>query len=122
MNYQPPRSTVTSAQARPFHPVRLAIGVIAPLLVGLIALVAAPMFKTTFSAFGTDLPWTTRLLLDYPWMLCPTPLPVLALWLAWPGPQRDNVAYAFGVLVTIAAVAYAAFALYQPFFRLGATI
>jgi type II secretory pathway component PulF len=122
MSYQPPRSNVTSPQSPSFHPLRLAIGLIAPLLVGLVALVVVPQFNAVFVSFGADLPAMTQWLIDYPWALCLTPLPVLALWAAWPGPQRDRTACVFGVVLAMAAVAYLVIALYQPIFRLGATI
>jgi hypothetical protein len=122
MSYQPPRSTVTSPQNPAFRPMRLAIGLIAPLLIGLGTLAVAPQFKATFSAFGADLPWMTQILMDYPWMLCPAPLAVLALWAVWPARQRDNAAYLFGVMLAVAGSAFVVFALYQPIFLLGATI
>ncbi|MBT2746793.1 MULTISPECIES: hypothetical protein [unclassified Lysobacter] len=122
MSYQPPRSTVTSPQNPAFRPMQLAIGLIAPLLIGLGTLAVVPQFKATFRSFGTDLPWATQILMDYPWMLCLAPLAVLALWAAWPKRRRDNAACLFGVIFAMAAAACVVLALYWPIFQLAASI
>lgn len=122
MPYTAPRSRPPALPANRSRPLLLAIGLIVSAFCGLLPLLVVPSFAQTFTAFGADLPWPTTLLIARPWLGCPLPLLVLALWWLWPGPKRDLAACVFGVVGGMVAIALTVVALYLPIFKLAATV
>ncbi|ALN62537.1 putative membrane protein [Lysobacter antibioticus] len=118
----PPSSPQTSpapqSPAR-FNPALPIIGLALSGLGGISPLLLVPRFEPMFAILSMDLPLLTQTLIDYPWVLCPLPLLVLALWMLWPKRRRDLVALLFGGIAGIGAGALAVIAMYLPIFRLA---
>lgn len=102
-----------------FNPTLLVIGLLLSALGGASPLLLAPRFEPMFAILSMDLPLPTRTLIDHPWVLCPLPVLVLALWLLWPKRRRDLAALLFGGIAGIGAAAVAVIAMYLPIFRLA---
>lgn len=113
---QPPQPPQPTAH---FNPTLLVIGLVLSALGGASPLLLAPRFEPMFAILSMDLPLPTQTLIDYPWMLCPLPVLVLALWLLWPKRRRDLAALLFGGIAGIGAAAVAVIAMYLPIFRLA---
>lgn len=119
MPHSPPQpSPAPQAQAQ-FNPALLIIGLALSGLGGISPLLLVPRFESVFAVFGMDLPLLTQTFIDYPWLLCPLPVLVLALWMLWPKRRRDLVALLFGGIAGIGAGALAVIAMYLPIFRLA---
>jgi type II secretory pathway component PulF len=99
----------------------LAIGLAAatvPLILGYLVL---PQFTEVFRNFGTKLPPTTSLLINYPFLLALFPLLVLGVWITWPTKNnRGIVACVLGSFGMVAMIALMTVAMYLPIHRLAA--
>jgi hypothetical protein len=98
----------------------LAIGAVAVGLVpGLIGAFVIPRFQAVFESFGADLPWQTKLLVDFPYFLW-TPL-ILSLILWWPlRSDRARIAsYAIILVCEFVSLPLILIYLYLPIFDLG---
>ena len=92
------------------------IAALAPALV-------ADSFRTTFEAFGTDLPWITAFFLHHHWWLFAIPAAMLALWFfLHDHPYRGRVVAVSGALCAFVTIATAVTAMYIPIFKLSAVI
>lgn len=124
MPYTPPQTTPSPqapARLNParFNPAWLIVGLVLAALGGFSPLLLVPRFEPMFSIFSMDLPPLTQAFIDYPWLLCPLPLLVAALWMLWPKRRRDLAALLFGGIAGIGAGALTVTAMYLPIFRLG---
>lgn len=80
-------------------------------------------FDQMLSAFGSDLPLLTWLLVKGHLLAWALPGCVLASRFLWPNPsQRERLMIGFGIVGPLAMFPFAIFALYLPIFQLAATV
>jgi len=119
MPHPSPHPSQPSQPTARFNPALLVIGLALSALGGVSPLLLVPRFEPMFAILSMDLPLPTQILIDRPWVLCPLPVLVLALWLLWPKRRRDLAALLFGGIAGIGAGAVAVIAMYLPIFRLA---
>ena len=89
----------------------------------MLAAVVMPQFRQTFQAFGAELPWLTKVLLDHPASLLVFPAVILLVAFLWPNKtQRGLYSLLLGLLIGIAAPVLVVIGGYLPIRALGAAI
>ena len=97
------------------------------ILVAGVAVMATGQFESVYLSFEAEIPWTTRLFLEfrYAWLLLPVLAIALAMWVSSCKTfSRFGQAKAWFAVVAIfvlsfVVLAFAFFSLYLPIFRLG---
>jgi len=98
----------------------LAIGaVVLGIALGLFGTFAIPRFRDVFEAFGTYLPWQTKLLIDFPYLLW-TPLVLsLVLWWLLRSDKARVVGYIIILLCEFVSIPLIVTSMYLPIFNLA---
>lgn len=100
----------------------LIAGLLASLAMAVGVNLIVPQFEEVFQQFRTELPWLTRLFVEYRHALFAMPLLVLAAWALTPrrtpqGNERGVVALVVGIGLGIPLLPPFVIAMYQPIFR-----
>ncbi|WP_162404463.1 hypothetical protein [Pseudoxanthomonas jiangsuensis] len=119
-----PIPTYRNGQAGPWSSwIWLPAGILAAL--GLVAGVETvlPQFAQSLAAFGTDLPWPTRLVLEWHRLAWLAALVPVAAWWSWPQRRHRGIAAAVaGLAAGILVIVLATAALSLPVMQLARTI
>ena len=92
-------------------------------IAALVPMLVVRQFASTFDSFGVDLPWITRIAIDYHLLLWLVPPALLALWMKWDGDARRGARIgAIGVALGVASILFFTTAMYLPVFKLAAAI
>lgn len=103
--------------------IQLIAGLMCALLAALIPTLVIPQFRQVFTSFGTDLPLTTRIALNYHLWLWLLPLVVIAVRLFWPrARKRPRAACLAGIAGLVIALAATLLAMYLPIYQMGSAL
>jgi type II secretory pathway component PulF len=103
--------------------VLLASGLIPATLTAITPFFVVPSFTQVFSAFGTDLPQITSLVLHFYGLVVVLPFMVLIAWHFWPNPNRRGIAAcSIGVGGSFLVSSIMVFAMYWPIFEMSPSV
>lgn len=105
----------------------LVAGLLASLAMAAGVNLVVPQFEDMLKNFGAELPWITRLFVEYRHALFAMPLLVLAAWALTPrrtppGNERGVVALVVGIGLGILLLPLCLIAMYLPIFMLAGTV
>lgn len=114
-----PESPLGQAASRLLLVMALCMSVIA----ALVPTFVVPHFAAMHDNFGVDLPFITRIVVDYTLLFWAIPVITLLIWWLWPKrTQAKILALAFSGAALLGLIPLLIFALYLPIFRLGAVV
>jgi len=115
-------SIVDNATPSRMRWVALVVGVFCAALAALVPTVAVPAFEDVFNSFGGQLPWATRLMIQYYPLAWALPFLVVLAFALWPTvSRRTSLALMIGVTSLPLVALFSMWVLYLPIYQLSAS-